>query len=243
MSVPRSTPASWLRVRHRGAVLALVAAPLAGLAWSMLVPLFTGSMANEVANLAASPTRFVTATYLGVLMSFLMVPALLALARLLRPSAPVASDVAAVVGGFGACFHGALLVFQLAEVTIIAAIPDQQVATTVVSKMFEHPAFQLVLAPFMAFYLALAAFAVLLLVRRAVSPWIPVMILVAIPIELASPILWKARLFFAMLLLAFTGIAVAVSRLGASEWARRGGASADESDAALHDEPLVVGVR
>ena len=213
--------AAWFRVRHWSAVLALVAAPLAGVVWSFLVPLWTGSMANEVAAIAAAPSRFVAGTYSGVLMSFLMVPAALALGRLLRPLAPVASDVATTLCALGACFHGGVLVFQLAETAVIAAVPDRAQATTAVTRMFEQPAFFLVLAPFIAFYVGLAAFAGIMLVRRAVSPWIPLLILVAIPLELAGPMLWKARAFFVMLTVAFIGVAYTVARLGASEWAAR----------------------
>jgi hypothetical protein len=217
----RTTPRSWLRARHAFAVFALVAAPLAGLAWSLLVPLFTGSMSDEVNNIAAASGRFVAGTYTGIVMSFLMVAALLTLNRLLRPVAPVASDVVALLGAIGACFHGAVLVFQLAETAIIAAIPDRTSATSIVGKLFEHPSFGLVLAPFFLLYIALAAFAVLMLMRRIV-PWIiPVIILVAIPIELATPIVWKARLFFVLLTVAFAWLAVIVSRIDADDWARR----------------------
>lgn len=215
-----SSPAVWLRVRHASAVLALIAAPVAGVVWSFLVPLWTGSMANEVAHIAAAPSRFVAGTYSGVLMSFLMVPATLIIGRLLRPRAPVASDVATWLCVIGACFHGGVLVFQLAETGVIASIPDQAQATTAVTKLFEQPAFFMVLAPFILFYVGLAAFAVIMLVRRAVSPWIPLLILVAIPVELAGPI-WKARAFFVMLTLAFSGIAWVVARLGAGEWTER----------------------
>ena len=195
-------------------------APLAGLAWSLLVPLFTGSMADEVANIAARPTRFIAGTYLGVLMSFLMVPAALTIGRFLRPRAPVASDIATFLCGAGACFHGAVLVFQLAEAAVVTGVPDRALATTVVNRIFEGPAFALVLAPFILFYVGLAAFAVILLVRRSVSLWIPVTILLAIPIELFGPMLWKARLFFALLSAALTGLAWSVWHLGPLEWDR-----------------------
>jgi hypothetical protein len=211
-----TSPATWLRVRHASAVLALLAAPFAGVVWSFLVPLWTGSMANEVAAISAAPNRFV-----GILMSFLMVPAALAVGRLLRRRAPVASDVAMALCVLGACFHGGVLVFQLAETAIIAAIPDQAQATAAVTKMFEQPAFYMVLAPFVMFYVGLAAFAVIMLLRRAVPWWIPVLILVAIPIELIGPMLWKARAFFVMLALAFIGLAYVVARVGATEWAER----------------------
>lgn len=215
-----SSPAVWLRVRHASAVLALVAAPVAGVVWSFLVPIWTGSMGNEVAAVAAAPGRFIAGTYAGILMSFLLVPAALAIGRLLRPRAPVASDVATVLCIVGACFHGGVLVFQLAETAIAAAIPDHAQATDVVTKMFEHRVFFLVLGPFIALYIGLAVFAVTMLVRRAVSPWIPLLILVAIPVELAGP-LWKARAFFVMLTVAFSGLAYVVARLGAVEWAER----------------------
>lgn len=215
-----SSPA-WLRVRHLSAVLALLAAPLAGTVWSFLVPLWTGSMAKEVAAVAADPSRFVAGTYFGVLMSFLMVPAALALRRFLRPVSPIVGDVAGGLMILGACFHGGVLVFQLAETAIVAAMPDQAQATTVVTKMFEQPAFFLVLAPFITFYIGLAAFALIMLVRRAIGWWIPVLILAAIVVELAGPMLWKARACFVLLTLAFGGVAYVVWRLGAREWAAR----------------------
>ncbi len=211
----------WLRVRHAFAVFVLVAAPVAGVVWSFLVPLWTGSMANEVAAVAAGPSRFVAGTYSGVLMSFLMVPAALVLGRFLRPRSPVASDIATTLCVLGACFHGGVLVFQLAETAVVAAMPDQAQATVVVTRMYEQPAFFLVLTPFITFYIGLAAFAVIMLIRRAVSWWSPVVILVAIPVELVGPWLWKARAFFVLLTLAFAGIAYAVRRVGAIEWARR----------------------
>ena len=129
-------------------------------------------------------------------------------------------DVATTLCIVGACFHGGVLVFQLAETAIAAAIPDHTLATDVVTKMFEHRVFFLVLTPFIALYIGLAVFALTMLVRRAVSPWIPLLILIAIPVELVGP-LWKARAFFVMLALAFIGLAYAVARLGALEWEKR----------------------
>jgi len=161
-------------------------------------------------------------------MSFLMIPAALAIGRLVRPRAPVGADVASVICAVGACFHGGLLVFQLAEANLVARTPDQTLATTMVSRLFEYTGFTLVLAPFLAFYIGLAALAVLLILRRAVPLWIPILILVAIPIELFAPIAWKARLFFVLLSVAFAGLAQAVRSVGAAEWARRAADAPDD---------------
>jgi len=221
VEIDMSPPPSWLRVRHLSAVFAVAVAPLLGVAWSFLVPLFRGSMSIEVANVAANPARFVAGTYLGVLMSFLMIPAALAMGRFIRPRAPVAGDVTTALWALGACFHGGVLAFQLAEANLVARTPDLTLATTMVSRLFEYTGFTLVLVPFIAFYVGLAAFAALLILRRAVPLWIPVLILVSIPIELFAPIPWKARLFFVLLGVAFAGLARAVWRIGPVEWARR----------------------
>jgi hypothetical protein len=214
-------PATWMRARQVAAATAMVVAPAFGLAWSFLVPVFRGSMDIEVAAIAANPDRFLAGTYLGVLMSFLMVPAALAWGRLLRPSAPMASDVASLLCATGACFHGAVLVFQLAELAMIAGVPDHSAAARIVSAMFGHRAFLLVLAPFAAFYLGMATLSVIVLVTRAAPLWIGALVLVGIVIEGATPIPGKARIFFAMLLIAFTGLAWSVWRLTPTEWGNR----------------------
>jgi hypothetical protein len=219
--VPEARATAWLRVRHVSAVLALMLAPVAGIAWSWLVPLFTGSMADEVAAVASGPTRFVLGTYLGVVMSFLMVPATLALGRLVRPHAPVVGDLATALCVVGAWAHGGVLAFQLAETAVIAAVPDRVQAVGIVEQLFQHRAFLLILAPFVAFYAGLVIFSLILLVRRVVAPWVPMLIVVAIAIELAGPWMWKARLFFVMLAVAFAALAHAVWRVGPVEWARR----------------------
>jgi hypothetical protein len=214
------SPNPWLRVRHLSAVFALVAAPLAGVCWSFLVPLFTG-MPDEIANVAMQPGRWVAGTYFGIVMSFLMIPAAMAQGRLLRRVAPAGGDVASTICAAGACFHGALLVFQLAEAAVIAGVPDRASASNVVNTLFEHPSFVMVLMPFFAFYIGLALLAALMLWKRPVGRWIPVVVLGAIVTELATPLVWKARLFFVLLTIAFAGMAIVVWRLGAVEWARR----------------------
>jgi hypothetical protein len=45
--------------------------------------------------------------------------------------------------------------------------------------------------------------------------------MIAIPIELFAPVPWKARLFFVVLSVPFAGLARAVARIGAVDWAQR----------------------
>lgn len=218
------TSPHWLRVRHLFAVTALVVAPLLGLAWSLLVPIFRGSMEIEVAEVAGNWPRFVSGTYLGVLMSFSMIPAALAWGRLLRRAAPVGGDLAAALCAVGACFHGGVLVFQMAEASLVAGIADRAAALSAVNHLFDTSAFTLVLAPFVLFYLGLAALAVIMAVRGAGPRWVAPAVIVAIVIEVASPIPFKARLLFAILVVCFAAVARTVWRLGAEEWSMRAAA-------------------
>src|SRR5690349_20692789 len=105
----------WARVRQTFALGTLVLAPLAGLAWSIGVQPFTTGMSGEVAFIATHQTRCMTATLLGVLMSCLMIPASVAIARVVRAKAPVAADIGMVLFSVGAFYHGAMLGFSLTE--------------------------------------------------------------------------------------------------------------------------------
>lgn len=212
---------SWLRIRHIFAILALVFAPILGLGWSLLVPIFRGSMDIEVAGIAAHQSAFVAGTYLGILMSFLMIPAALAWGRLLRRAAPVGGDIASALCATGACFHGGVLVFQMAESALVAGIPDRAAALNAVNHLFDTSAFMLVLMPFWFFYIGLAALSVILAMRRVGPRWIAALVLIAIVIELVSPIPFKARLMFALLIPCFAAVAREVARLGPVEWAAR----------------------
>ena len=215
---------SWLRVRHRFAIALLVLAPILGFAWSCLVPIFRGSMDIEVAGIAAHHSAFVAGTYLGILMSFAMIPAALAWGRLLRRAAPVGGDVASALCATGACFHGGVLVFQMAESSLVAGIPDRAAALTAVNHLFDTSAFMLVLMPFWFFYIGLVALAVILAVRKAGPRWVAAVVLLAIVIELATPIPYKARLMFALLIPCFAAVAREVWRVGPQEWSARASA-------------------
>lgn len=214
---------AWLRVRQRFAIAVLLLAPLLGLAWSLLVPIFRGSIEVEIAEVAAHYQRFVVGTYLGVLMSFAMIPAARAWGRLLRPAAPVGSDVASVLCATGACFHGGVLIYQLAESSLVAGIPDRAAVLNAVNHLWDTSVFTFVLMPFFGFYVGLAALAVITAVRRAGPRWIAPVVILAILIEMVTPIPFKARLMFAMLVPCFAAVAWEVWRLGPEQWAVRDG--------------------
>jgi len=132
--------------------------------------------------------------------------------------------VASVLCALGACFHGGVLVFQMAESSLVAGIPDRVAAVGAVNHLFDTSAFFLVLMPFWAFYIGLAALAVILALRKAGPRWIAPVVIVAMVIELATPIPFKARLFFAILVPCFAAVARVVWKLGPEEWSARASA-------------------
>jgi hypothetical protein len=120
----------------------------------------------------------------------------------------------------GACFHGAVLVFQLAETAVILGVANQGSATEIVSKLFEGTPFMIVLMPFFGFYLGMIGLSLIMIARRAAPLWIPAVILAATGIELGAPLLWKARLFFVLLTIAFSGIALQLIRARKPQFVR-----------------------
>ncbi len=198
----------WQHIREVFALATLVAAPLAGLVWSMFVQPFTSGMSGEVSFITAHNTRWMLATLAGVLMSALMIPAAMTIGRLVREKAPVAADIGVVLFAFGAFSHGAMLGYSLTEASLVQSIADRTVATTVISTLYEHRAFNLLLLPFLAFYVGMATLAVTMAVRRVVPLWIPAFMLVGIVFEFVGPLASRARVFFLLLFVAFIGISL-----------------------------------
>ena len=97
-------------------------------------------------------------------------------------------------------------------------------AVGAVNHLFDTSAFFLVLMPFWAFYIGLTALAVILALRKVGPRWIAPAVIIGIAIELASPIPFKARLFFAILVPCFAAVARVVWKLGPEEWAARASA-------------------
>jgi hypothetical protein len=206
------------RFRRIVAGLSLLAAPLCGLAWSLLVPPFTAGMAGEVAFIAAHPGRWALGTYLGVVWSYLMIPAVLGLLHLFRARAVVLGHVGGALALTGAAFHGTMLGFQLAETPIVLSGIDRARAVALTSALTEQPAFTALLVPLTGLFLGLLLLALALWRARAAPAWIAALLVAAVAVEIAGPPAFKARLFFTLLLAALGWVGVALLRMSDAEW-------------------------
>jgi hypothetical protein len=214
VSAPMSTTPVRHRVRSAVCGVCLLAAPALGLAWSALVPPFTSGMAGEVAFIAAHPTRWWTATYAGVLFSYLMIPAVLGLLHLLDGRQRALARVGGALGLAGAAFHGGLLCFQLAETAVVLRVADDAHALALATALFEQPAFAAVLAPVAGLFPGLVLLAVALWRAGAAPAWVPALVVAAALVELLGPPAIKARLFFVLLVAAFGPAGLVVLRGG-----------------------------
>lgn len=208
------------RLRRIVAGASLLAAPLCGLAWSLLVPPFTAGMEGEVAFIAAHPDRWALATYLGVVCSYLLIPAVLGLLHLLRARVVVLGHVGGALALMGAAFHGTMLGFQLAETPIVRSGIDRAQAVALTTALTDQPAFIALLVPMAGLFVGLLLLAVALWRARAAPAWVAALLVAAVVVEIVGPPAFKARLFFALLLVALGWMGVALLRMSDAEWRR-----------------------
>jgi hypothetical protein len=90
------------RLPAQAAAASLIGTPLLGLAGACAWPPLRASEHAQIAAIAAQPGRWYTFTLLILLSSFLLVPALLALMRLLGQTRPVWALLAGSLAGLGA---------------------------------------------------------------------------------------------------------------------------------------------
>ena len=81
--------------RRTLAGLCLIAAPLVGLIGALLTPRVTGGLGEELAVISQHSERWLISTFLTLLSFFLLIPAVLGLANLLRYRAVALGHVGA----------------------------------------------------------------------------------------------------------------------------------------------------
>lgn len=224
-----------VRLRRIVAGASLIAAPLCGLAWTLLVPPFTAGMEGEVAFIAAHPGRWAAGTYAGVVFSYLLIPAALGLAHLFRTRAVLLGHLGAMLVATGGAFHGTMLGFQLAEIPIVHGGLDRARAVTLTSALTEQPAFVALTVPMTGLFVGFLVLAAALRRTRIAPAWVAALLALAVPVELLGPPAFKARLMCALLLAALGWCGLTVLRTSDAQWERAAHRSASTpGDAATH---------
>jgi hypothetical protein len=166
----------------------VVLAPLFALVGALIGYQGTGDdLGEEVRWIEEHTGRWLASNALWLYGSLLFIPGAIGLLRLVRrPS--VAATVGASLLVVGSFFHGAVISYSQVEAPLAeSGIGRAEVVRFVSDEMFDHTAFLLVLAPFVAFYLGLLVLGVALWRSRVVAAWVPATIVVA----LAAGIAWR----------------------------------------------------
>lgn len=112
--------------RPRTALFAvvLVAAPLLEVVEALLSPLANGTTAQDLASIAAAPGRFAVSVLIGTAGTFLLLPALLGLARRCSARTPKLAFAAAIAAGLLALTFAGVRATQAAELAIATSLPN-----------------------------------------------------------------------------------------------------------------------
>lgn len=204
--------------RRSVAGLSLIVAPLLGLVGALFLPQSTGDLGTELATIAAHSGRWLIGEFLTLLSFLLMMVAVLGIIRLLRERAVALGHIGAALALLGLFFHGAIIGYALVEVPLVESGFERAQMVTFTERMYESPAFIMILAPFIAFFLGLILLAVALWRAKVAPLWVSVLIVAALLSEFVGTDAVSPELLFALLLVSFGWLGLKVLRMPDAQW-------------------------
>ena len=205
--------------RRSVAGLCLIAAPLVGLVGALLTPQYTGDLGAELSAISAQTERWLVSDFLNLLSFFLMIPAVLGILHLLRHRAVALGHIGAALTLLGLFFHGAIIGFALVSVPLVESGLERTEMVAFAERMYEGPAFIMILAPFIGFYLGLIFLAVALWRAKVVPIWSAGLIVVGLLSEFFGSDALSPELMFALLLVSLGWLGLKVLRMPDAQWA------------------------
>jgi hypothetical protein len=183
--------------------LRLIAAPLVGLIGALLTPRVTAGLGDELAVISEHAERWLISSFLTLLSFFLLTPAVLGMAHLLRDRGVAPGRVGAGLFLLGLCFHAAVIGCSLVEVPLTTSGIERARRIAFTERMYDDAAFTMVLLPFLGFYLGSIILAVGLWRARGVPLWVVVAIILALLAEFFGPEALSPGPMFLLLLVGF----------------------------------------
>lgn len=205
--------------RRSVAGLSLIAAPLVGLVGALFIPQYTGSLGAELTAISEHTGRWLVGNFLILLSFFLLIPAMLGILQLLRHRSVALGHIGVALVLLGLFFHGAIIGFALVEAPLVESGLSRTEMVAFAERMYEGPAFIMILAPFIGFYLGLIILAVALWRAKVVPIWIAGLIVVGLLSEFAGTDALSPELMFALLLVSLGWLGLKVLRMSDAEWA------------------------
>ena len=204
--------------RRSVAGLSLMVAPLLGLVGALFLPQSTGDLGTELATIAAHSGRWLIGEFLTLLSFLLMMIAVLGIMRLLRERSVALGHIGAALALLGLFFHGAIIGYALVEVPLVASGFERAQMVTFAERMYESPAFIMILAPFIAFFLGLLILAIGLWRAKVAPLWVSMLIVAGLLSEFVGTDALSPELLFVLLLVGFGWLGWKVLRMPDAQW-------------------------
>ena len=174
--VPPGTDATGLPDRlwtRRLQAAALVAAPLAGLATTVVWPQTPLDVADRLEVLAGTTARTQLAHLLNLATILLFVPAVAGMHRLLQPHRPRTAAIGTGLVALGLVGWSGVLAISAAELQLASALPGGTAVAAVESLQSSPVAIAMTAGFLLGTFIGLVVLAVGLWRARLVAPWVP----------------------------------------------------------------------
>ncbi|WP_433370602.1 hypothetical protein [Streptosporangium sp. CA-115845] len=183
---------------RRSTAVALLAAPVAGLAGTILLPT-SADAAAQLALIEAQPARWVGANVLLVISFLCFAGALLGLTGLFRAQGSRLGVAATVLAALGWALHIGPVAYVMAQYPL-AHHPDRAGAAEIAAAMFTAPPFAVLIVPvLLATVAGTLAFVVALWRTRLAPRWAAVTLVAALAADFAAPDAVSGIMMFALM--------------------------------------------
>jgi hypothetical protein len=192
--------------------LGLILWPVLGLTGALLHPQNTSGMEGEFAAIIARPGAWMVDGFLILLAFCLAGMAVVGLLFFLPQRGLALATVGALLMALGCYFHGAVEGFALTEVPLVLSGRGTAELLELSDFMYSHPAFVMLLIPFLGFFIGQVVLALGLWRGGVVRWWWPALMTAALVSEFVGPEATSPELMFVPLLLCYGWLGVKMIR-------------------------------
>jgi hypothetical protein len=193
-------------MRNRAGAIALIAAPIIGLAATVALPNLDGDGAMRLATIEAEPTRFLAGNLLLLTSFAVFVLAVLSLRGPLLARGSRWGAWAVVAAGIGWTLHLAIVGMVMSQLPMAFA-DDRSVAAGLSESLFESDGFTAVLLPMLILTeIGMILTAIALWRARLAPVWASVMVVAALISEFVAPTPFDGIALYALLTIGFGAI-------------------------------------
>jgi hypothetical protein len=169
-------------------------------------------MEGEFAAIAARPTVWMADAFLGLVSLCLAGVSVVGLLFFLPRRGLALATVGALLLALGCYFHGAVSGFALTEVPLVLSGRSTAELLELSDFMYSHPAFVMLLIPFLGFFIGQVLLALGLWRGGVVRWWWPALMTAALVSEFVGPEATSPELMFVPLLLCYGWLGVNLMR-------------------------------